>query len=122
MKVVLEKSKLNGSIEIIGSKSYAHRYLIAQFLSLDKGVISNVPNSNDVKATLSCLNSLGATYKQDGNKVIFDKTNSKILIDWCNDMLAKHKEYIAENDCFEKIIFVGFNDEVVNAYEKILKI
>ena len=31
-------------------------------------------------------------------------------------------EYIAENDCFEKIIFVGFNDEVVDAYEKILKI
>ena len=25
------------------------------------------------------------------------KTNSKVLIDWCNDMLKKHKEYIAEH-------------------------
>ena len=40
----------------------------------------------------------------------------------CKIAVETVKEYIAENDCFEKIIFVGFNDEVVDAYEKILKI
>lgn len=75
MKASINKSKLNGKVKVIGSKSYAHRYLIAEFLSFDKGYISNVPNSNDIKATLSCLKSLGANYKEEKDIVYFEKTN-----------------------------------------------
>lgn len=69
MKVIINKTdKLNGLINIIGSKSYAHRMLIGAFLSNENCIINNVPNSNDIDATLSCLKELGLEYKIINNR------------------------------------------------------
>lgn len=58
MKIFLDKAKLHGSVKVIGSKSFAHRLLIANFLSLSSKDILNVPESKDIEATLFCLKAL----------------------------------------------------------------
>jgi len=42
------------------SKSYIHRYLISALLAEGESVIENVSFSNDISATLSCIEELGA--------------------------------------------------------------
>ncbi len=67
MNLVIEKSTLNGEIEIIPSKSYAHRILICSAFSNEPTKIYNLPNSEDISATIDCLKALGAsfTFEQD---------------------------------------------------------
>ncbi|MDD6807633.1 MAG: 3-phosphoshikimate 1-carboxyvinyltransferase [Oscillospiraceae bacterium] len=67
MDVTIKPSKLYGSVYAIGSKSDLHRLLICAALS-DKetdiilsGSMTTERLSEDIKATISCLNSLGAT-------------------------------------------------------------
>ena len=69
MKVFLGKGTYKGSVDVIGSKSFAHRYLIASFLSKNTSTISNAPSSKDIEATLNCIKALGGTYKVDGDKI-----------------------------------------------------
>lgn len=64
----IEKSKAFGKIYAPPSKSMAHRYLICGALS-GGSVIKGVSFSEDVKATLSCLESLGANISIDGDTV-----------------------------------------------------
>ena len=59
MIVTIEKSKAVGRIAAPPSKSMAHRYLICGALS-GGSEISGVAFSEDIKATLSCLEALGA--------------------------------------------------------------
>ncbi len=42
------------------SKSYIHRYLISSLLTYGESVIENVTFSNDITATLACIEELGA--------------------------------------------------------------
>lgn len=42
------------------SKSYIHRYLLSALLAEGESVIENVTFSNDIRATLSCIEALGA--------------------------------------------------------------
>lgn len=60
MTVTIEKSTAKGNITIPPSKSYAHRMLIAAALTHEKIMVSNISLSDDIKATISCLKSLGA--------------------------------------------------------------
>lgn len=64
----IEKSKANGKVYAPPSKSMAHRYLICGALS-GGSVIKGISFSEDIKATLSCLESLGADIKIDGDTV-----------------------------------------------------
>ena len=64
MKVFLEKGTYKGKIDAIGSKSFAHRFLIASFLANNYSKISNVPGSKDIEATLNCISALGAKYEK----------------------------------------------------------
>ena len=59
MKVKINKSNANGSINAQPSKSYAHRLLIASCLSKEESVIKNVVLSNDILATINCIKALG---------------------------------------------------------------
>lgn len=53
------------------SKSYAHRMLISAALTNELCVISNIELSNDIVATLNCLNALGYhTLYDDKNKQV----------------------------------------------------
>ncbi len=62
MDIKITPSNVSGVVCAPPSKSYAHRYIIASFLSKTAGFISNVEPSNDVLATLNALKNLGLNY------------------------------------------------------------
>lgn len=68
MIVTIEKSTAFGEITAPPSKSMAHRYLICG-ANTSKSVIENVDFSEDIKATLNCLKTLGAEISIDGSTV-----------------------------------------------------
>ena len=68
MIATIEKGTAYGRVEAPPSKSVSHRYLICGALS-GGSVIENIAFSEDIKATLNCLNALGAEYEIDGSTV-----------------------------------------------------
>ena len=70
MKVKLAPFNAAGTVFAPPSKSFAHRYVIAAFLSGKKCVIENVGNSDDVNATIGALTSLGGIIERKGDDVI----------------------------------------------------
>lgn len=63
--VSIAPTVLNGKVAIPPSKSFAHRAVIAGFLSGESCRISNLSLSQDVKATLGCAKTLGGTFRFD---------------------------------------------------------
>lgn len=70
----LNYRKVEGSVRIPASKSYAHRALIALSLSKGKGTVYNVDLSADIMATLKCLEDLGVDFFVREKDVIIDAT------------------------------------------------
>ncbi len=68
MIVTIEKSTAFGEIAAPPSKSMAHRYLICGALS-KQSEIGNVDFSEDIKATIGCLEALGAKVEIEDNTV-----------------------------------------------------
>lgn len=68
MKAIIKPSKACGSVSAPPSKSVSHRVLICGALSKNSK-INGLAFSNDIKATLGCLKSLGAGYEESGNGV-----------------------------------------------------
>lgn len=68
MKAIIQPSKLSGSVKAIASKSHAHRILICAALSDKDSYVICEEASEDIKATVACLNELGAVIerKKDG--------------------------------------------------------
>lgn len=77
MKVKILPSKTSGEVSAPPSKSFAHRYLIGSVLSCGKCVIKNIADSDDISATLSCIEQLGGNVTKDGNIVTVIPTNEK---------------------------------------------
>lgn len=77
MKVKILPSKTSGEVSAPPSKSFAHRYLIGSVLSRGKCVIKNVADSDDISATLSCIEQLGGSVTKDGNIVTVIPTNER---------------------------------------------
>lgn len=77
MKVKILPSKTSGEVSAPPSKSFAHRYLIGSVLSRGKCVIRNIADSDDISATLSCIEQLGGSVTKDGNTVTVIPTNEK---------------------------------------------
>lgn len=77
MKVKILPSKTSGEVSAPPSKSFAHRYLIGSVLSCGKCVIKNIADSDDIAATLSCIEQLGGSVTKDGNTVTVIPTNEK---------------------------------------------
>lgn len=77
MKVKILPSKTSGEVSAPPSKSFAHRYLIGSVLSRGKCVIKNIADSDDISATLSCIEQLGGSVTKDGNIVTVNPTNEK---------------------------------------------
>ncbi len=63
LDIVLFPSVLNGEIKSPPSKSLSHRALICAALSKGKSVIKNIIYSDDIKATISALELLGAKFE-----------------------------------------------------------
>lgn len=77
MKVKILPSKTSGEVSAPPSKSFVHRYLIGSVLSRGKCVIKNIADSDDISATLSCIEQLGGSVTKDGNTVTVIPTNEK---------------------------------------------
>lgn len=78
MKIEIKPSTLCGEIIAPPSKSIAHRFLICGALSRGESRINGVSGSDDMKATIGCLSSLGAKVQREGDTVtIFGGLNAK---------------------------------------------
>lgn len=89
----IHKSTAGGTVAAPPSKSYAHRLILASFLaSLEKDAgmqtVSNIALSEDIKATLDCVNALGCEFSFDGNSVSMPgnslSTSDRIVLE-CNE-------------------------------------
>lgn len=69
MKVTITPGKASGCVTAPPSKSMAHRLLIAGALGEGESVIHGISLSEDIKATLRCLESLGAQYTMEQDTV-----------------------------------------------------
>lgn len=75
MDALIYPGRLTGRITPPSSKSFAHRALIAAFLSGGPCRVDNVIFSDDVNATLGCIRVLGADFRICGDSVIFTGKN-----------------------------------------------
>lgn len=73
--VSIAPSKLIGTIPAPPSKSDVHRAIICAALSKGKCRISPVALSNDIKATIRCIEALGATAKIEDKVLTVDGSN-----------------------------------------------
>ena len=64
--------KLQGKIDAPTSKSMVHRYLIGAALSGEKCTLCGVDFSEDILASIDCLNALGAKISSVDNTVTVD--------------------------------------------------
>ena len=64
MDITISPQKLHGLIEVIPSKSQAHRYLICAALSGSPTAIRCSETNRDMDATADCLNALGADIRR----------------------------------------------------------
>lgn len=71
---IIKKSFLSGTVVAPSSKSVAHRMMICAALSYSKCYINNVSQSNDMDATIGCLQTLGAKFKRTGKTLFLDAT------------------------------------------------
>lgn len=67
MDIKLEKSTLNGEVDSISSKSYAHRMILAASLAENPSKIMCKCLSDDICTTIDCANKLGANITIDGD-------------------------------------------------------
>lgn len=66
MDVTIEPRKLNGTVTPPPSKSQAHRLLIAAALGSGVSTVRNVEMSQDIEATLRCVEALGGQWRAIG--------------------------------------------------------
>lgn len=75
MKVKIKPSQAKGSITAPPSKSMAHRLLICAGLAEGQSQINNIVLSEDISATLDCLQTLGAKWKINDKTIFIDGIN-----------------------------------------------
>ncbi len=75
MQAKFMPSKARGTFIAPPSKSMAHRLLICAGLANGESVIRNLAYSEDVKATIACLRSLGAQIRLDGDTAYVNGTD-----------------------------------------------
>jgi 3-phosphoshikimate 1-carboxyvinyltransferase len=71
----LHYNEARGTVSSPSSKSYGHRALIALSLSKGKGTVYNVDLSQDIMATLKCLEDLGVDFFIKGKDIFIDATD-----------------------------------------------
>ncbi|MCR4741169.1 MAG: 3-phosphoshikimate 1-carboxyvinyltransferase [Lachnospiraceae bacterium] len=66
MRLRIEPSVLKGRVSAPPSKSYAHRMMICSALAEGMSIIEGISDSEDMNATLDCINTLGAMAEHEG--------------------------------------------------------
>lgn len=85
MNVIIEPSRLSGSINAVSSKSDGHRKIIAAALSDQSTEIILNNFSDDIDATLDCIKNLGGNFEKTENGVMITpitKQNKKVSLDF----------------------------------------
>ena len=72
MRATFTPCKLSGRVDTPPSKSMAHRYLIGAALSGHKCILNGIDYSEDILASIDCLNALGTKIDTDGDTVTVD--------------------------------------------------
>lgn len=90
MRVEIQPSRLSGTVTAPPSKSMAHRLLICAGLADGESVVRNLAFSEDIKATIACLRSLGAEIRLDGDTAYIKgtdvtKPSGRIAMLACNE-------------------------------------
>ncbi|MDO5444000.1 MAG: 3-phosphoshikimate 1-carboxyvinyltransferase [Eubacteriales bacterium] len=71
MNVRILPGRACGTIEAPPSKSYAHRLMLCAALAGGESTVSGIAESQDMLATLDCIEALGIPYTRTGNMVTF---------------------------------------------------
>lgn len=77
MRAIVKKSRAEGIAVAPPSKSVAHRLLIAAGLSKGQSRVNNLSFSEDIKATISCLEALGARVTKTQKGVLVEGADVK---------------------------------------------
>ncbi len=72
---IIKKSVLNGTLQAPPSKSVAHRMMVCAALSRSECYINNISDSDDMTATIGCLESLGAKISRSNDTIHIDATD-----------------------------------------------
>lgn len=85
MKTIISAASINGCIEAVASKSFAHRELICAALSDESTKILCKTDSEDIKSTALCLNALAANVARKNDEFIItphnrDKKEENIIL------------------------------------------
>ena len=111
MRVTIKKGIAKGNITAQPSKSYSHRLLIAAALSNEDSVVNNVVLSEDIKATISCLKTLGKDITIEDKKVYIKNKEEKLpeeLVFECNESGSTLRFFIPIALVFgKKVVFKG---------------
>lgn len=67
MNVTIQPTQLHGPVTPPPSKSQAHRLIIAAALAGGESELTNVVPSQDIQATIRCMEALGATFTWSGS-------------------------------------------------------
>ena len=62
--VTIRPKRLTGRITVPPSKSQAHRLLLCAALAQGESIVGNVAFSQDICATLGCMEALGAKWEE----------------------------------------------------------
>ena len=76
--LLIKPSLLKGKITIPPSKSISHRAIICASLSMEESKISNIVFSDDIRATIEGMKTLGADIKEADDFILVKRSN-KIL-------------------------------------------
>lgn len=79
MDVKIFPTTFNGTLDMIGSKSLSHRYLIGAALSSEKSTLYNLMESEDIIATKTILKAMGASIYQNSIKGPSNQPPSEVL-------------------------------------------
>jgi 3-phosphoshikimate 1-carboxyvinyltransferase len=88
MRAIVKKSRAEGVVIAPPSKSVAHRLLIAAGLSKGQSRVDNLSFSEDIKATIHCLEALGARVEKMQTGVLVegaDVSKARSASLYCNE-------------------------------------
>ncbi len=77
MDITIRPGKLSGNVSVPSSKSISHRALICAALADGISHISNINKSDDINATLSVMEALGAKFTVNSDTIISQGISSK---------------------------------------------
>lgn len=128
MKVLIRPKKLSGTIDVVPSKSYSHRAIIAASLAKGQSVIRNVLFSDDINRTISCCEAFGADIQKFENYLVINgvekvqRKYNKVNVGESGSTIRFMIPIMLTNE--EEIEFIGENNLVnrpLEAYYEIFK-